>query len=256
MPLDSLALGQALPNLASPGTTAGSPVHLYTTLCRREAPEFQRAAKSGEDLLIACTQESRLFLELNEQTVGAPSVAERPIRFVNIRETGGWSDDASKATPKIAALIAAAQLPEPEPVPTAGYRSEGRCLVIGPATAAEHAAHLLGPGLQTSLLLTGGGVLAQRRERAVHAGQLTALTGWLGAFEVPEWVEMSAVIFSMSAVAAVCAAVLGNCVIGIWLAIAIGRALRLRRAESGPFFERVTAVSVPIQFPPSEAIPG
>ena len=180
MPLDSLALGQALPNLA---TTTGSPVHLHTTLCRREAPEFQRAAKSGEDLLVACTQESRLFLELNEQTVGAPSVAERPIRFVNIRETGGWSDDATKATPKIAALIAAAQLPEPEPVATAGYRSEGRCLVIGPAAAAEHAAHLLGPGLQTSLLLTGGGVLAQRRERAVHAGQLTALTGWLGAFE-------------------------------------------------------------------------
>ena len=179
MPLDSLALSQALPNLASPGTA----LHLHTTLCRREAPEFQRAAKSGEDLLVACTQESRLFLELNEQTVGAPSVAERPIRFVNIRETGGWSKDAANATPKIAALIAAAQLPEAEPVATAGYRSEGRCLVIGPAAAAEHAAHLLGPGLQTSLLLTGGGVLAQRRGLAVHAGRLTALTGWLGAFE-------------------------------------------------------------------------
>lgn len=91
---------------------------------------------------------------------------------------------------------------------------------------------------------------------AVGTASVLGGGGWLGAFEVPEWVEMSAVIFSMSAVAAVCAAVLGNCVIGIWLAIAIGRALRLRRAESGPFFERVTAVSVPIQFPPSEAIPG
>ena len=179
MPLDSAALSRALPNLASPGDS----LHLHTTLCRREAPEFQRAAKSGEDLLVACTQESHLFLELNEQTVGAPGLAERPIRFVNIRETGGWSTDAAKATPKIAALIAAAQLPEPEPVATAGYRSEGRCLVIGPAAAAEHAAHLLGPALQTSLLLTGGGVLAQRRERAVHAGRLSALTGWLGHFE-------------------------------------------------------------------------
>ncbi len=155
---------------------------IYSTLCRREAPEFQRAAKSGDDLLVACTQESRLFLELNEQTVGAPSVAERPIRFVNIRETGGWSKDAANATPKIAALIAAAQLPDAEPVPTVTYKSAGRCLVIGDANAAERAASMLG-GLQTSLLVTGGGTLAQRRERAVHAGQLMQLTGWLGAFE-------------------------------------------------------------------------
>ncbi len=156
---------------------------IQTTLCRREAPEFQRAAKSGDDLLVACTQESRLFLELNEQTVGAPSVAERPIRFVNIRETGGWSKDAAKATPKIAALIAAAQLPDAEPVPTVTYKSVGRCLVIGDADDAERAAAMLGGGLQVSLLVTGGGTLAQRRERAVHAGRLTQLKGWLGAFE-------------------------------------------------------------------------
>jgi ferredoxin len=164
--------------------TAGiDPKHLHQTLCRREAPEFQRAAKSGDDLLVACTQESRLFLELSEQTVGAPSVAERPIRFVNIRETGGWSKDAKDATPKIAALIAAAQLPEPEPVSTVTYKSAGRCLVVGDASAAERAAALLGTGLQVSLLVTGGGMLAQRRDLPVHAGQLKVLTGWLGAFE-------------------------------------------------------------------------
>jgi len=190
MPLDSAALLKALPNLsvlpASATSTASAttaPPTIHTTLCRREAPEFQRAAKSGDDLIIACTQESRLFLELNEQTVGAPSVAERPIRFVNIRETGGWSKDSAKATPKIAALIAAAQLPESEPVATAGYKSAGHCLVIGAADAAERAAALLGAGLQVSLLATGGGALAQRRDLAVHAGQLTALRGWLGAFE-------------------------------------------------------------------------
>jgi ferredoxin len=174
MPLDSGLLTKAL------GATTPTTVH--TTLCRREAPEFQRAAKSGDDLLVACTQESRLFLELNDETVGAPGVAERPIRFVNIRETGGWSKDAAQATPKIAALIAAAQLPDPEPVPTVPYKSAGRCLVIGDANAAERAAAMLG-GLQVSLLVTGGGTLAQRRERVVHAGALTKLTGWLGAFD-------------------------------------------------------------------------
>jgi ferredoxin len=165
----------------------------HQILCRREAPEFQRAAKSGEELLIACTQESRLFLELNEQTEGAPGLAERPIRFVNIRETGGWSKDAANATPKIAALIAAAMLPEPEPVPVVGYKSAGRCLVIGSAAAAERAAGMLGGDIQSSLLLTGeGGTLAQRRDRPVHAGRLTRLTGWLGSFEAT-WTSSNAI---------------------------------------------------------------
>ncbi|TMH34936.1 MAG: 4Fe-4S ferredoxin, partial [Betaproteobacteria bacterium] len=103
MPLDQSALTKALGADASDGLQT-----LHTTLCRREAAAFQRAAKSGEDLLVACTQESRLFVELNAETEGAPSVQERPIRFVNIRETGGWAKDAKAATPKIAALIAAA----------------------------------------------------------------------------------------------------------------------------------------------------
>lgn len=133
---------------------------------------------------MACTQESRLFLELAEQTEGAPTLEERPIRFVNIRETAGWSHEATAAMPKIAALVAAARLPDPEPVPTVGYRSEGRCLVIGPADRAEEAAQQLGPGLSVSVLATGGqGALAQRHARATHRGELQRLTGHLGAFE-------------------------------------------------------------------------
>lgn len=160
---------------------------VHTLLCRREAGAFQRAAKEGDDLLVACTQESRLFLELNEQTEGAPRVAERPIRFVNIRETGGWSKDAKDAAPKIAALIAAAQLPDPDPVATVSYRSQGRCLVIGQADDAERAAAMLADKLDVVLLIDRpGGALPQVRERAVMAGRLTKLTGWLGAFHA-EW---------------------------------------------------------------------
>jgi hypothetical protein len=40
----------------------------------------------------------------------------------------------------MAALIAAAQLPAPEPVPTVTYRSGGRCLVVGEADGASRAA--------------------------------------------------------------------------------------------------------------------
>ena len=113
MPLDPAALAKALPPEAAGGLQT-----LHTTLCRREAGAFQRAAKDSADLLVACTQESRLFLELADATEGAPSPAERPIRFVNIRETGGWSKDAATALPKMAALIAAAQLAPPAPVAT------------------------------------------------------------------------------------------------------------------------------------------
>jgi ferredoxin len=186
MPLDPPLrerLSQALAK--TPGASAEGIGEAHTLLCRREAGAFQRAAKSGDDLVVACTQESRLFVELNGQTEGAPSIAERPIRFVDIRETGGWSKDAAQAAPKIAALIAAAQLPDPDPVPTVSYRSQGRCLVIGAAEAAERAAAMLADRLEPTLLVERG-ALPQRRERAVQAGRLTRLAGWLGAFQA-EW---------------------------------------------------------------------
>lgn len=186
MPLDGPALIQAL-RPSRPGAVDATDglATVHSTLCRREAGAFQRAAKDGDDLLVACTQESRLFLELNAETAGAPGVAERPIRFVNIRETGGWSKDAKAATPKIAALIAAAQLPEPEPVATVSYRSAGRVLVIGAADAVQRAATLLADHLEVSLLLTEpGGTLAQERAQALYAGRVTSISGWLGQLEV------------------------------------------------------------------------
>ena len=183
MPLDNQGLIKAL------GPDAGAGLQtVHTTLCRREAGAFQRAAKSGDDLLVACTQESRLFLELNAQTEGAAGVEERPIRFVNIRETGGWSKDASSATPKIAALIALAQLPEADPVPTVSYQSGGRVLVIGDADRAARAAQMLADKLDVSVLLQGGGTLPQQRTMAVHSGRVTNIAGWLGAFEV-SWTQ-------------------------------------------------------------------
>ncbi len=191
MALDAPALSQALAK--TPGAHTDGLEQTHTLLCRREAPAFQRAAKatgaSGDELLVACTQESRLFLELNEQTEGAAPLSVRPIHFVNIRETGGWAREggqplpAPALTPKIAALIAAAQLPPPEPVATVSYKSQGRCLVLGGAEAAERAATLLGDDLDVTVLVTqSGGALAQPHARATHTGQLQQLSGWLGNF--------------------------------------------------------------------------
>jgi ferredoxin len=189
MPLDLTAIGGALAKTRG-ASTDGLQV-LHTVLCRREAGAFQRAAKAaaaeGEELLVACTQESALFTELAAQTVGAAPPAEQPIRFVNIRESAGWSRDAAAATPKIAALIAAAQLPAPEPVPTVGFRSAGHVLVIGGAAAAQRAAAMLADRLTVSLLVDrAGGALPQAHGHAVHRGRLVKLAGWLGAFQV-QW---------------------------------------------------------------------
>ncbi len=175
MPLDPRSLGAAL----------NETLTLHSTLCRRETGAFLAATKSGEDVVVACTQERRLFSEL-ANTAGVTA----PIRFVNIRETGGWSRDAATASPKIAALLAAAHLPEPEPVATVTYKSTGRVLIIGELGAAERAAELLGDALDVTLFTQGAGdtlgfgSTLQERRYPVLGGQIQSLTGWLGAFEL------------------------------------------------------------------------
>src|SRR5438067_308060 len=79
MPLQAKTLGTAL----------NQELPLHTMLCRREAGAFQKAIQGSEDVVVACTQEQRLFGELAQQTEGALA----PVKFVNIRETGGWSRD-------------------------------------------------------------------------------------------------------------------------------------------------------------------
>nr|WP_326529107.1 4Fe-4S binding protein [Rhodoferax sp.] len=181
MPLSSQTLGAAL----------NEKLTLHSTLCRREAGAFQQSLASGDDVVVACTQESRLFQEIAQQTEGAAGV---PIRFVNIRETGGWSKDAAQASPKIAALLAAAHLPAPEPVATVSYQSAGRVLVIGALDAAEQAAALLADTLDVTLFSLGAGENggAQERRYPVLTGKLDRITGWLGAFELT-WTQSNAI---------------------------------------------------------------
>ncbi len=179
MPLNAQALGEALQE----------DLTLHSALCRREAGAFQKSLQSawssGDDLVVACTQETRLFNALAAQTPGA-GASERPIKFVNIRETGGWSRDADKANPKIAALLAVAKLAAPEPVPTVTYKSAGRLLIIGPLDAAERFAASLDDALDITLFAQGPGSqgAGQERRHPVLTGQIESLSGWLGAFEL------------------------------------------------------------------------
>ncbi len=176
MPLDGEALARAL--------ELAGPLPLHTELCQKELARF--AAHAGGDVLVACTQEARLFGDVAED-----SGKTQTIQFVNIRETAGWSAEARAATPKIAALLAMATLPEPQPVPRVAFKSEGRLLIVGPAAAAlAWAARLHGP-LDVSVLIIGaapGTELPPQHEYPVYSGKLERISGWLGAFEA-SWTQ-------------------------------------------------------------------
>ena len=166
--LDAKALASAL--------KTDEPLKLHHQLCRSDAAAFQAALGGSDDVLVACTQEAALFSE----------IAQKPIRFVNVREMAGWSRE--KSTPKIAALIAMAALPDPEAAPAVEFKSQGQVLVIGPAEAALDWAERLAGQLEVSVLMTssGGGELPLEHKYPVWSGRPTSISGWLGAFEV-EW---------------------------------------------------------------------
>ncbi len=176
MPLDGKGLARALKLGATP--------NVNTELCRRHVAAFEAAVKSGNDLVVACTQEAPLFSELHETLKGSGT-----IQFVNIRETAGWSADAARSTPKIAALLALADLAEPQPVPLVSYRSGGNLVIIGPGATALQWADRLSEQLTVSVLVTDGAErheLPAVRRYPVFSGKPRTVTGYLGAFQV-EW---------------------------------------------------------------------
>jgi len=172
MPLDGTALGKAL--------ELSSALPVKTMLCQRELASFAQGAAG--DVMVACTQEAKLFGDVADD-----AGKTQTIRFVNIRETGGWSSEAKSATPKIAALLAMAALPEPNPVPSVSYASNGQLLIVGPMDAAMHWAEALAGQLAVTVLATGraaGAELPAERAFPVYSGKLTSIEGWLGAFAV------------------------------------------------------------------------
>jgi ferredoxin len=174
MALDAKALAGAL--------KLKHPIQIHTELCRKEVGSFEQALKD-EACVVACTQEAPLFSEIAEAANAATD-----LKFVNIREHAGWSQEGANATPKIAALLALAELPEPEPVASVSYKSGGELLIVGPAEGAIAWAEKLAGQLEVNVLVTSqrGGELPAERRYPVWSGKMRSVKGYLGAFEV-EW---------------------------------------------------------------------
>jgi ferredoxin len=162
------------------------PIRMHTELCRKEIASFQEALKD-DACVVACTQEAPLFSELAEEAKSATR-----LKFINIREHAGWSKEGAQATPKIAALLALADLPEPESVPGVSYQSGGQLLIIGPAGAAIAWADRLAAQLDVNVLISGrqDGELPDERRYPVFSGKVSSIKGHLGAFEVA-WEQLN-----------------------------------------------------------------
>ena len=174
MPFDADAFAQAA------ASADAASVQTFDAMCQHELARFGDVVDG--DTLVACTQEARL---LGEAASDSPKVST--MRFFNIREKAGWSKEASFATPKIAALIAQAMLPDPAPTTQVSYKSAGQTLVIGSMADALAVADVLKGSLSVSVLATdAAGELPGTRDYSVVSGVKVAVTGWLGAFTV-DW---------------------------------------------------------------------
>ena len=180
MPLD----GEALAKVCGADPADAPAVH--RNLCRRELERFARAVGQadgdGAGAIVACTQERVAF---EEALADAGMEPAQPPAFANIREHAGWSREAKKAGPKIAALLAEAATPRPD-VPTVAMESAGVCLIYGAGQTAVDAARQLDGRLSVSLLFTDPqdvlplGIMDLMTAR----GKIAGASGHLGAFEI------------------------------------------------------------------------
>src|SRR5262249_13670019 len=131
-------------------------------------------------LSIACTQEAPLFEE-----VAAAAGRSTPITYVNVRETAGWSREASRTGAKMAALMAAAAEEMP-PVPLVEAESAGLILSYGRAARAIEAGKLWQAHLDVTVLTKPPADIAagHNTEFPVVRGTIRTVRGHFGGFEL------------------------------------------------------------------------
>ena len=163
------------------GAALDAPVAAHHALCRSQLPQFAAAVKGNEALTVACTEQQVLFATVAQRLDANRGQA---IRFVNLRETAGWTRDTRDITPKMAALLADAAVPDPTPRPAVAYVSQGRLLIVGAARMVLPWADELTRALDVTALITDvdASVSLGSTRYAVVSGTLAALTGWLGGF--------------------------------------------------------------------------
>lgn len=170
MPLDAQAIGCACTGR----------ITQINHLCGADMDRFKAALADGAPITVACTQEAPLF-----QDVAESLALSSALTFVNIRETAGWSKDASAAGPKAAALIAAAAEEAP-PIALVTLESDGIALIYGRDEVAIEVGQRLASHLDITVLLTNPGDVTPPRtnEFPIRKGSIRNARGHLGQFEL------------------------------------------------------------------------
>lgn len=173
MRLDGKALTKSLDGLD---------VQPYTNLCRSQLDAYSKAVAGEVPVVVGCTQEVPVFLEiLDEHDTPAQT------SFVNIRERAGWSDEGAKATAKIAALIAESRVPV-EPAKSLVLSSDGRVLILGDGDTPLEAAKRLSDILDVTVVfedISGkGGMPLRLTDFPVFSGTVEKASGYFGNFDI------------------------------------------------------------------------
>ena len=155
-----------------------SEIATFRQLCRVELDQFRSAAKAEGSLTVGCMQEVPLF---SDEAGERP----RPIDFVNLRETAGWSTEGDRAGPKMAALLAAAAEPTPD-FPLVNMSSEGVILIYGRDETAIEAGRLLADHLDVSVMITRPAQIAPPSTISfpIVKGTIRNAKGHFGSFEL------------------------------------------------------------------------
>lgn len=160
--------------------TLGATGKPATQLCRSQLDNFRKALGDFATLTVACTQEAPLFTEVADEEGFTGT-----LRFANIRETAGWSDEGAAAAPKMAALLAMAEV-DATSFEVVSLESEGVALVLGRDETALEVARDLSDALDLTVLLLPGADVTPPRQTTwpVLQGRVARASGHLGAFEL------------------------------------------------------------------------
>ena len=158
----------------------GANVTTADHLCGPELDDFRKAAGSGGAITVACTAQRALFEQVAEDE-RLPAA----LTFANVRETAGWSSEAAASAPKMAAIIAMAQVAVPVAA-RVSFASEGVALIYGRGQATLDAAAAIADRLDITVLLSDAAdaVPPAAYVFPIRRGRISTVKGHLGAFEI------------------------------------------------------------------------
>jgi ferredoxin len=170
MPLDETAIARG----------CDATVRSAEQLCRRQLDLFKTIIGEGKPVTVGCIQEAPLFREVADE-LGAG----KRVTFAGVRETAGWSREADRAAPKMAALLAAAAEPMPD-APMIAMTSRGVALIYGRDETAIEAGRRLADRLDITVLLGNPRDVMPPRvtDFPVLQGTIRTAKGHLGAFDL------------------------------------------------------------------------